>query len=606
MFHMTYIHRELRRRAGRTALTVTGLAVGVALVVAITAVSSGLDQAQAKVLDPLESLGTDLLVTRTVESQPATTGDTGSSGTDAAPAAGPSFRFGGPGLGGDQGLSPEDQQALLAENQSVVTDLSKLGKPGDEFVHDFFLPATQLTFPSSQADTIAGLDGVESVAEGLTLLAQHQEGKVPEIVAEIQTGGDEIDVVQEITPPTAAEQAAIEKCLAAKGVTIGPPSAASSTGGATAGVPDERPATGGMIIASTGPPGAFGECMPERFKQFRGKVTTPQQTLRQVLDPPQTDITSDPYTIAGVDLEAVMPGDTPDAPGGLGLLTPAQVSEGSFFSGTGDAKEAVLAEAYAGRKNLKVGSTLDLNGEIYTVIGLARPPLGGQTADVYLPLSDLQRLSSRSERSNVLLVRATSAADVADLTKRIEEAFPGAKVINAKDLADQVSGSLVDAAGLADRLGNVLAVVVLGAAFLVAMLLTLASVAKRVRELGTLKAIGWPQRMVVRQVVGESLVQGLMGGVLGAVLGIGAAALAASLSPTLQASAPSGGPSGLFGLGQVAASTVGRAVPLEAPVDPALIAFAIGLAVFGGLLAGTAGALRAARLRPVAALRDLG
>jgi putative ABC transport system permease protein len=301
-----------------------------------------------------------------------------------------------------------------------------------------------------------------------------------------------------------------------------------------------------------------------------------------------------------------MPGNTPGAPAALGLLTPAQVSEGAFFSGTGDAKEAVLAEAYAGRKNLKVGSTLDLNGEIYTVVGLARPPLGGQTADVYLPLSDLQRLSSRSERSNVLLVRATSAADVADLTTRIEEAFPGAKVTNAKDLADQVSGSLVDAAGLADRLGNVLAVVVLGAAFLVAMLLTLASVAKRVRELGTLKAIGWPQRMVVRQVVGESLVQGLMGGVLGAVLGIGAAALAASLSPTLQASAPAGGPSGLFGLGQVAASTVGRAVPLEAPVDPALIAFAIGLAVFGGLLAGTAGALRAARLRPVAALRDLG
>ena len=565
MFHVTYIHRELRRRAGRTALTVTGLAVGVALVVAITAVSSGLDQAQAKVLDPLESLGTDLLVTRTVE------------------------------MGDSQSLSREDQQALVAENQSVVTDLSKLGQPGDEFVHDFFLPATQLTFPSAQAETIAGLDGVESVAQGLTLLAQHQEGKVPEIVAEIQTGGEEIEVNQEITPPTATEQAAIQECLAAKGVTIMPPSAASSTGSATAGGTADRPATG-MIIGSTGPPGAFGECMPERFKQFRGRVTTPERTLRQVLDPPQTDITTDPYTIAGVDLA------TPD----MGLLTAAQVSEGAFFSGTADAKEAVVAEAYAGRKNLEVGSTLDLNGEQYTVVGLARPPLGGQTADVYLTLTDLQRLSSRSERSNVLLVRAESAADVDDLTARIEEAFPGVKVTSAKDLADQVSGSLVDAAGLADRLGNVLAIVVLLAAFLVAMLLTLASVAKRVRELGTLKAIGWPQRMVVRQVVGESVVQGLMGGVFGAVLGIGAAALAASLSPTLQASAPAGGPSGLFGLGQVAASTVGRAVPLEAPVDPALIAFAIGLAVFGGLLAGTAGALRAARLRPVAALRDLG
>ncbi len=590
MFHTTYIRRELRRRAGRTALTVTGLAVGVALVVAITAVSSGLDQAQAKVLDPLQSLGTDLLVTRTVEA------DSDADANAAAPEGGRAFTFGGGGaIPGAQGLSPEDQQALIAENQSVVTDLSKLGEPGDEFVHDFFLPATQLTFPAAQAEAIAALDGVESVAQGLTLLAQHQEGKVPEIVAEIQTGGEEIEVNQEITPPTAEEQAAIQTCLAEKGVTITPPSASSGSPGTGGTAERSEP---GVVIAGPGggPPGAFGECLPERFKQFRGRVTTPQRTLRQVLDPPQTDITSEPYTIAGVDLST----------SGLGLLTPAQIIEGTFFTGTGDAKQVVLAEAYAGRKNLDVGSTLDLNGETYTVVGLARPPLGGQTADVYLTLADLQRLSSRTDRANVLLVRATSAADVGELTERIEEAFPGAKVTSAKDLADQVSGSLVDAAGLADRLGNVLAIVVLAAAFLVAALLTLASVAKRVRELGTLKAIGWSQKMVVRQVVGESAVQGLLGGVLGAGLGVGAAALAASFSPTLQASAPAGGPSGLFGLGQVAASTVGQAVPLEAPVDPALLAFAVGLAVFGGLLAGTAGALRAARLRPAAALRDLG
>ncbi|MGH9036512.1 MAG: ABC transporter permease, partial [Acidimicrobiia bacterium] len=458
MFHMTYIRRELRRRAGRTALTVTGLAVGVALVVAITAVSSGLDQAQAKVLDPLESLGTDLLVTRTVEAE--TSGTSGADTATPAPEGGRVFTFGG-GMPGTQGLSPEDQAALMAENQSVVTDLSKLGEPGDEFVHDFFLPATQLTFPSAQAETIADLEGVESVAEGLTLLAQHQEGKVPEIVAELQTGGEEIEVNQAIAPPTAAEQEEIEACLAKEGVTIGPPnsSSARAEGPSTSSEsgPD-GPGSGGVVIAGPGG-GAFGKCLPERFKEFRAKVTTPQRTLRQVLDPPQTDITSEPYTVAGVDLAAALPGDNATASAALGLLTSAQISEGTFFTATGDAREVVLAEAYAGRKNHDVGSTLDLNGEIYTVVGLARPPLGGQTADVYLPLGDLQRLSSRTDRANVLLVRASSAADVAELTKRIEEAFPGAKVTNAKDLADQVSGSLVDAAGLADRLGNVLAVV---------------------------------------------------------------------------------------------------------------------------------------------------
>ncbi len=52
-----------------------------------------------------------------------------------------------------------------------------------------------------------------------------------------------------------------------------------------------------------------------------------------------------------------------------------------------------------------------------------------------------------------------------------------------------------------------------------AALLTLSSVGKRVRELGTLKALGWTQRRVVRQVVGESFAQGVAGGVIGVVLG---------------------------------------------------------------------------------------
>jgi ABC-type lipoprotein release transport system permease subunit len=221
----------------------------------------------------------------------------------------------------------------------------------------------------------------------------------------------------------------------------------------------------------------------------------------------------------------------------------------------GTAGETVLAEAYAQRKSLKVGSSMKLNDKTFSVVGLAKPPLGGQSADVYLTLGDLQALSARAGRVNVVLVRADSASQVSRVEKAIGDAFPGAQVSSAKDLADRVSGSLVDASKLASTLGVVLAAVALAAAFLIAGLLTAASVAKRVRELGTLKAIGWKQKLVVRQIVGESLVQGVLGGVVGSALGIAAAAAIAAFGPTLNASAaPSGQAAVLFGLGRTAAA----------------------------------------------------
>jgi hypothetical protein len=52
MFFVTYMLAELRRRFGRTLVTALGLAVGVGLVITVSALSRGLDDAQAEVLRP--------------------------------------------------------------------------------------------------------------------------------------------------------------------------------------------------------------------------------------------------------------------------------------------------------------------------------------------------------------------------------------------------------------------------------------------------------------------------------------------------------------------------------------------------------------------------
>ena len=148
-----------------------------------------------------------------------------------------------------------------------------------------------------------------------------------------------------------------------------------------------------------------------------------------------------------------------------------------------------------------------------------------------------------------------------------------------------------------------LSIVAAAAAFLLAALLALSSVGKRVRELGTLKALGWTQRLVVRQIAGESLAQGILGGVLGIALGVVAAVAIDAFGPTLTASASTGGGGSLLGLAAV--RTASSSVSLSAPVGIGVLAIGFALAVLGGLIAGAAGALRAARLRPADALRQM-
>src|SRR5947209_8914245 len=63
MFFLTYLRRELRRRMRQAIFIALGLALGIGLVITVMGASSGVKQAQAKVLRALYGLGTDVTVT---------------------------------------------------------------------------------------------------------------------------------------------------------------------------------------------------------------------------------------------------------------------------------------------------------------------------------------------------------------------------------------------------------------------------------------------------------------------------------------------------------------------------------------------------------------
>jgi len=294
----------------------------------------------------------------------------------------------------------------------------------------------------------------------------------------------------------------------------------------------------------------------------------------------------------------------------IGPLADVVLTDGRTFTAEDAGQDVVVLDSsYATTAALSVGSTLDIAGTAFSVIGIVTTdsPDASTASDTYLPLDVAQSLSGETGLISSVYVQAASADDIPRIQSDLEAALPDSTVSTQADLASTVSGSLSTAGDLVANLGTWLSLLVLAAAFLIATLFTISGVTRRTREFGTLKALGWSNGAVVRQVAGESIVQGLIGGAVGIAIGLVGIAIVNAVAPTLSgssASSTAGGPGGGFGPGAAEATTT--AVALSLPVTVPVILLAVGLSVLGGLVAGSLGGWRAARLRPAAALRSVG
>ena len=324
------------------------------------------------------------------------------------------------------------------------------------------------------------------------------------------------------------------------------------------------------------------------------------------------------FTVNGTQLTA----------GEVGPLSSSKITSGRTFT-TADAASnvAVVDSSYAKQNKLTTSSKINVAGSSFKVIGIVKQPQGSSPANVYIPLGRAQALAGMKGQVNTIYVAASSATMISSVSKEIVRVTPTATVTTSSDLANEVTGSLASASSLARKLGKWLAIAVLAAAFLLASLLTISAVSRRVREFGTLKALGWRSRRIVGQVLGESVTIGIIGGLGGIVLGFAGAELVSRLAPPLTATTGlatgtgtpggarafagggppggggGGGGGGFGGFRRLAAdATSAVTVHLNAQVTLAAVALAVALALAGGLIAGGFGGWRAARLRPADAL----
>ncbi|WP_406284635.1 ABC transporter permease [Streptomyces sp. NBC_00209] len=481
----TYLRRELRRRRKAALVVASGLALGIALVIVVSSVSSGMGKAQDKVLESLYGLGTDMTVTKA-----ATAPTSGSTGR-------PRFDF---------DAKDSDDDATQSTDRVMVQGFQ--------------------TLASSTVTKVGEQDGVAGAVGGLSLSVMKVDGqfKRGEFKQEGGTGQG------------------------------------GGRGGAGGGMPQGEVRGGGASF----------------------------------------DVNS--YTVYGTDVTQQ----------DLGPLTSSKITSGRTFKTTEtDAEVAVVDSAYAKEKTLATGKTVTVHGTKFTIIGVSTADSGDAAANLYIPLKQAQTLSDSKDKVTTVYVKAADSQKIDGVKSAIQKNISGTTVTTSADLADTVSGSLSTASDLAAGVGKWLSFAVLAAAFLVAGLLTSSAVSRRVREFGTLKALGWKSGRVTRQVVGEALVNGLIGGVLGIAVGLAGAYAVTAVSPTLTAELGSSGGGGTRGgmmggggpgFGRQSASK-GLDIALTAPVSLSVILTAVALAVAGGLIAGAFGGWRASRLRPADALR---
>jgi putative ABC transport system permease protein len=330
-------------------------------------------------------------------------------------------------------------------------------------------------------------------------------------------------------------------------------------------------------------------------------------------------------TVGAAPRDGGLPGLTSVSIGGvdvahltLGPYASGTIATGRSFAATdADSDVAVLDAHYAAAHHLRSGSTITIGKARFTVIGIVNQPAASNPSEIFIPLGRVRALTSQYKldlagKVTAVYAAAVSAADIPAVRAGIAELLPGATVTSSADLASKVSGSLASAAKLASDLGRVLAAATLLIAFALAGLLTTAAVRRRVRELGTLKALGWRTRRIIAQIMAESLVTGVAGAAAGLGLGFAGAAVIDAIAPTLTATVAlnpgSTPPQGaLIANGSLKTLTLPGgvhtiSVHLNATVGGATILLAVTLAIGGAVLAGALGSWRAARLRPAHAL----
>jgi putative ABC transport system permease protein len=180
-------------------------------------------------------------------------------------------------------------------------------------------------------------------------------------------------------------------------------------------------------------------------------------------------------------------------------------------------RQALLGRVAAEALDLQVGQTLRLFDSSFRIAGIYETGVPFEDGGAVLSLHDAQNLFGQPHKVSFLAIRLEDPNNAGEVANAIEARFPVVQISQASDFSENVA----DMQYMKSSTWGIafLALLVGGAGMMNTMVM---SVFERTREIGVLRALGWPKRHVLTMILRESLVLSLLGGALGLVTGVGA------------------------------------------------------------------------------------